>query len=140
MPLEPSSGPRTKGGLILCIDDDADGREACVWTLVAAGYEVLEAADGEEGLHLALTRPPQLVLLDLRLPRIDGWEVARRLKADPRTEHVPILVLSASVYQIDRDRALEVGCTAFLEKPCDADTLKQMVARCLAGARAARAK
>jgi CheY-like chemotaxis protein len=131
MPVGESSSTRWKRALILCIDDDVDGRHACVRLLEAVGYEMLEAGDGVEGLSLATTRAPQLILLDLQLPKMDGWEVARRLKADPRTAHVPILALSASVFPLHHQRASEVGCAGFLEKPADARTVRDAVDRLL---------
>jgi chemosensory pili system protein ChpA (sensor histidine kinase/response regulator) len=131
------SGPRAKGALILCVDDDEDGRQACARCLVLDGYGVLEACDGEEALLLATTYLPQLVLLDLLLPKMDGWEVALRLRADPRTADVPILALSASVFPAHRARALAVGCNGFLEKPAEPHVIRSAVARVLGDTRRA---
>ena len=132
MAIRTSSGPRAKGAVILCVDDDADGRQACTTCLVREGYGVLEASDGEEALVLAATYLPQLVLLDLLLPKVDGWEVALRLRSDPRTADIPILALSASVFPAHRARALNVGCAGFLEKPVEPHVIRAAVGRVLA--------
>jgi CheY-like chemotaxis protein len=135
MAVTSSSGTRAKGPVILCVDDDDDGRQACALCLVRSGYGVLEASDGEEALVLAAAYLPQLVVLDLLLPRIDGWEVAQRLRADPRTADIPILALSASVFPAHRARALEVGCNGFLEKPAEHHVIRAAVSRILGDAR-----
>jgi CheY-like chemotaxis protein len=123
--------------VILCVDDDEDGRQACVKCLVLAGYGVLEASDGEEALVLAATYLPELVLLDLLLPKLDGWEVATRLRSEPRTANVPILALSASVFPAHRARALAVGCNEFLEKPAGPHVIRDAIGRLLGDARRA---
>lgn len=86
-------------------------------------YALVTAADGGEGLRLAGEVRPDAVLLDLSLPVIDGWEVARRLKADPQLGHIPVIALSAHAMQGDEDRAIEAGCDAYLAKPIDEDLL-----------------
>ena len=87
--------------------------------LARCGFAVTLAADGAEGLVQARNRPPALILLDLRLPLLDGWEVARRLKADPETRCIPIIALSAHAMEGDRARAIAAGCDDYDTKPVD---------------------
>lgn len=90
-------------------------------------FSVLEATTGAAGLELVRSRRPAVVLLDLDLPDIDGIEVARRLQADPETETIPIVVITASVMKQEREDALRAGCIAFIEKPFDIARLRAMV-------------
>ena len=87
------------------------------------GYEVLVAVNGEDGLALVAKERPDLVLMDLNLPDIDGWEVTRRLKADPTTTNVPVIALTAHAMSGDREKALAAGCDEFDTKPIDFDRL-----------------
>jgi DNA-binding response OmpR family regulator/two-component sensor histidine kinase len=106
--------------LILNIDDDANGRDLLSRYLRKEGFQVIEAASGAEGIQLALDRSPQLILLDIRLPDMDGFQVCRQLRANPTTSTTPILQLSAS-YRDDASRvqSLEVGADAYLTKPVE---------------------
>jgi CheY-like chemotaxis protein len=104
--------------LVLVVDDMADGRDLVVETLESAGFRVASAADGRAALDQAFSLDPAAIVLDLSLPELDGWEVARQLKQDERTSHVPILALSAFALPIHRDRALSAGAASFLAKPC----------------------
>lgn len=96
-----------------------------------SGYEPIEAATGEEALDLAFDAPPDIVLIDLQLPGIDGWEVARRLKSDERTRDIPIIALTAHALQSERDRTVEAGCDGFLAKPCSPPDVVAEIARLL---------
>ena len=87
------------------------------------GYNVMVASNGEDALALAKTEAPDIILMDLTLPVIDGWEVTRRLKADPRTAAIPVIALTAHAMEGDRERALAAGCDEFDTKPIDFDRL-----------------
>src|SRR5690606_21205165 len=104
---------------VLVVDDSATYRMLIRARLCAEYYEVTEAGDGEQALELAAADPPDLVLLDLGLPGIDGLEVCRRLKGDAATTHVPVVMLTASDGRDDRVRGIETGADDFLTKPFD---------------------
>ena len=109
---------------ILIVDDNEDTRALFTDFLAFHGYVVLTASDGEEALLLIAERQPALVLMDLALPRLDGWEAARRLKADPATAALPVLALTAHALQDDRMRGEEIGFDAYITKPVEpADVL-----------------
>ena len=120
---------------LLLVEDYQDAREMYALFLSANGLEVVEAADGEQALLNAATFKPQIVVLDIGLPRVDGLEVTRRLRANPKTALIPIIALSATAADF-RDRAAAAGCTVALEKPCTPDELLVSVLDCLS--RAAR--
>ena len=90
---------------------------------VLGGYEVLSARDGAAGIAIAAAEQPDLILMDLNLPEIDGWEATRRLKADPMTRKIPIIALSAHAMAGDREKALATGCDDFDTKPVEFDRL-----------------
>lgn len=118
--------------LVLVVDDDQNSREGIAEYLLGAGYRVSEAADGSEALGKALRRRPDIVLLDLAIPKLDGWTVARALKADPGLANVPVVAFSAFDYPNERSRAQAAGCDAFLAKPCALDQLLEIIKRLLA--------
>ncbi len=126
------SRPDEKPDLILLVDDYQDGREMYADSLRFAGYRTLEASSGLEALQLAFDRRPSLILMDLSLPGMDGWEVTARLKKDARTRHIPIVALTAHALQEERDRAERAGCDAFVAKPCLPEELLAEVQRLLA--------
>jgi CheY-like chemotaxis protein len=95
------------------------------------GFEVLVAEDGEKGCSAALAERPDIILMDLELPGMDGWEAARRLKGDPQTRDIPIIALSAHVLADARERALAAGCDEFDGKPVDFDRLLATIRRLL---------
>jgi two-component system cell cycle response regulator DivK len=96
---------------ILLVEDVEDNRDLVV-QILESEYTVVEARDGMEGLEKARTLRPDLVLLDLALPKMDGWETARRIKADPDLKHIPIIALTAYAMEGDEAQALEAGCDA----------------------------
>ena len=104
---------------LLLVEDNALNRDMLCRRLQRRGHEVLLAADGQQGLDLARAERPALVLLDLSLPVVDGWEVARRLKAAPETRATPILALTAHAMAGDRERAMAAGCDDFDTKPVE---------------------
>ena len=91
--------------------------------LTTHGFRVVEAADGEEAIRLVHEHPPALVLMDLGLPKMDGWEATRRIKADPRTREVPVLATSGHAYADAVKRAKQAGVDAFFAKPCTPATV-----------------
>ena len=99
---------------------------------VLGGYEIISATDGAAGLAMAAAERPDLILMDLNLPEVDGWEAARRLKADPLTRHIPIIALSAHAMAGDREKALATGCDDFDTKPVEFDRLLAKVEQALA--------
>ncbi len=104
--------------LVLIVEDFDDNRQMYALFLELSGFSVAEASTGPEGLEKAQTLLPDLVVMDLSLPGLDGWEVTRRLKADERTRNIPILVLTSHVLARYRETAREAGCDGFVTKPC----------------------
>ena len=104
---------------ILIVEDNEMNREVLTRCLERQGFEVLVAIDGRAGLRVADDEQPDLILMDLSMPEVDGWECARRLKAAPRTRAIPIIALSAHAMRGDREKALEAGCDEFDTKPLD---------------------
>jgi CheY-like chemotaxis protein len=115
--------------LVLIVDDYAEGREICAEYLAFRGYRVATAEDGLEAIEKALELLPDVILMDLSLPRLDGWEASRRIRADARTRHIPILALTAHALSSARRRALEAGCDAVVTKPCPPRDLEAAVRR-----------
>ncbi len=120
---------------VLIVEDNEMNRDVLSRRLASRGFEVLLAADGPRGLSMARTRDPNLILMDLGLPEIDGWECTRRLKADEATRRIPIIALSAHAMVGGRETALEAGCDDFDTKPIDFSGLLQKMDRVLATAR-----
>ncbi|MBT8484562.1 MAG: response regulator [Phycisphaerales bacterium] len=116
---------------ILVVDDDASIARALSIRLEAAGYDVTHAADGAAGLDVARTQPPALILLDIRMPGLDGFDVNRALKEDPALADIPVVFLSANVRDSTRQKALAAGAAAFLAKPYDAAMVLKTIARLL---------
>jgi two-component system cell cycle response regulator DivK len=104
---------------VLYIEDNEDNIYMVSRRLHRKGYEVLVARDGAEGLVQAKNQVPDLILMDLGLPVLDGWEVTRQLRAAPETAAIPIVALSAHAMPEDRERALAAGCNDFIAKPTD---------------------
>jgi CheY-like chemotaxis protein len=116
---------------ILIADDRASGRELLRLVLERAGYEVIEAEDGQVALERARAHRPDLILLDLQMPMMDGYQVLAALRSEPLFQTLPILALTASAMRGDRERILEAGFTDYLAKPAGPDILRQTVARLL---------
>ena len=117
---------------ILIADDYEDNRELLRLILLAAEYEVLEARDGEECVTLAQRHVPELILVDLSMPKLDGWEVFKALKADRSTHNIPCIAVTAYA-EIDRNRALKAGFNAYLAKPFRVGELLEVVEHLIAG-------
>jgi CheY-like chemotaxis protein len=118
---------------ILYVEDNDDNIYVISHRLGRAGFTVLVARDGEQGVAMARAERPDLILMDLRLPVIDGWEATRRIKADPDTRHIPILALSAHAMTGDRANALAAGCDDYDTKPVDLPRLRGKIAALLSG-------
>ena len=116
---------------VLFVDDDHAARDGYSAYLTGCGYEVLTAATGHEALTLARGRHPDVIVLDLGLPDIDGWEVARRLKADSTTAPVPIIALTGAGLPHERVSAMRAGCDRHLTKPCLPSDLVDNIQRCV---------
>jgi two-component system cell cycle response regulator DivK len=112
---------------ILLIEDNEMNRDMLSRRLVRRGYEVAIAVDGEQGLAMARAEAPALVLMDMSLPGIDGWEVTRRLKAAPDTRGIPVIGLTAHAMAGDRDKALAAGCDDFDTKPVELTRLLEKI-------------
>jgi two-component system cell cycle response regulator DivK len=115
--------------MILIVEDNEMNRDVLSRQLVRRGYRVETAADGLQGLAAARLHAPALILLDLGLPGIDGWECARRLKADQATRGIPIIALTAHAMVGDRQKALDAGCDDFDTKPIDLAVLLEKITR-----------
>jgi two-component system, cell cycle response regulator DivK len=118
---------------ILVVEDDADNRRIVVKVLTVEGYEVLEATDGRSALATARKERPDLIIMDLAMPGLDGWQAATQLKSDPKVADIPIIALTAFAMRGDEERAREAGCDGYLSKPCRPQTIREVVRRYLRG-------
>jgi CheY-like chemotaxis protein len=118
---------------LLYVEDNEDNLYMLqLWFDVLGGYEILSATDGAAGIAMAVAEQPDLILMDLNLPEIDGWEATQRLKADPATRDIPIIALSAHAMAGDREKALATGCDDFDTKPIEFDRLLAKIEQALA--------
>jgi two-component system, cell cycle response regulator DivK len=109
--------------LVLVVDDYDDAREMYAASLMVNGFRVAEAADGAQAVEVAKRLAPDVILMDLSLPGIDGWEATRRLKADPCTRHIPVVALTGHALPSALDAAREAGCDRFVVKPALPDVV-----------------
>jgi len=107
------------GQTILLVEDNEDNRVVYRTMLAHFGFRVLEAGDGAEALRSAAEERPDVILMDISIPLVDGWEATRRLKADPATAHIPVIALTAHALESDRARAAEIGFDVFMAKPVE---------------------
>ena len=112
---------------ILYIEDNHENRLLVRRILEAEGYSMIEATDGPTGLEVAAQMQPDLILLDINLPEIDGYDLARRFRNTPGLQQVPILAITANVMKGDRERTLDSGCDGYIQKPIDVDRLPEQV-------------
>ena len=112
---------------ILLVEDNYRNRDMLSRRLVRRNYEVVLANDGESGIALAVSEAPDLILMDMSLPILDGWEATRRLKADAVTKHIPVIALTAHAMSSDRDKALEAGCDDYDTKPIELPRLLEKI-------------
>jgi two-component system cell cycle response regulator DivK len=121
--------------LILLVEDQSDLRHLYSTQLSLSGFDVIEAENGADAITHTTDRVPDVVLMDLSLPVVDGWEATRRLKSDQRTAHIPVVALTAHDGSGELQRATRAGCDWFVPKPCPPDALIAEVRRVLAGSR-----
>jgi CheY-like chemotaxis protein len=119
--------------LILVVEDQPELRRLYVEQLELSGFDVIEAGNGEDAITHTSAHTPDVVLMDLSLPVLDGWEATRRIKADTHTAHIPIVALTAHDGSGELQRATRAGCDWFVPKPCPPDALITEVRRVLAG-------
>lgn len=118
---------------ILVVEDDADNRRIVAKTLSVDGYEIIEATDGIQALAHAQADHPDLILMDLALPNLDGWEATRRLKSDPRTRAIPVIALTAVAMRGDEEQARAAGCDDYISKPARPVAIREIVRKHLGG-------
>jgi two-component system, cell cycle response regulator DivK len=119
---------------ILLVEDNEMNRDMLSRRLQRKGYEVLIAVDGGEGIEMAHSQTPDLILMDMSLPVLDGWEATRRLKAAPETSRIPVIALTAHAMASDREKAIEAGCDDYDTKPIELPRLLGKIEAWLAGA------
>jgi len=117
--------------IILNIEDNFDNRMLIRRVLMAEGYEVVDAGNAGEGLEVLKSLHPDLILMDINMPDMDGYSLTARIRALPGFESVPIVALTANVMRGDREKSLEAGCDGYIQKPIDIDLLPQQVERYL---------
>jgi CheY-like chemotaxis protein len=108
---------------LLLVEDNEMNRDMLSRRLQRRGFEVVMAVDGAQGIAMATSEKPDVILMDMSLPVINGWEATRRLKADPATKHIPIIAITSHAMADDRRRALEAGCNDYDTKPVELDRL-----------------
>jgi len=112
---------------ILIVDDNQDSRELIVKILRNKGYLLSEAVDGEDALARVYSEKPDLILMDISLPKLDGHEVTRRLKSQPAYKDIPVIALTAHVMKGDREKALDAGCNGYISKPINVRELPEQI-------------
>jgi two-component system cell cycle response regulator DivK len=117
---------------ILVIEDNEQNLYLVTFILEKHGYEVLAALDGQEGIDMAISTKPDLILLDIQLPVMDGYAVARHLRANVELDQVPIIAVTSYAMTGDREKTIEAGCNGYIEKPINPDTFLQQVEQHLA--------
>jgi two-component system cell cycle response regulator DivK len=123
------------GAKVLYIEDNVENRTLVKRVLEVEGYVVLEADDGIDGLRIVQEEAPDLILIDINLPEIDGYEITTRLRQMESLSNIPIVALTANVLKGDRERSLEAGCDGYIQKPIDVDLLPAQIAAFLRQAR-----
>ena len=120
-----------EAGTILYIEDNPENRTLVKRVLEAEGYRVVEAEDGIQGFEYLQSETPDLVIVDINLPEMDGYEVTTRLKQMPSMANIPVIAMTANVMKGDREKTLAVGCDGYIPKPIDIDALPDQVAKYL---------
>jgi CheY-like chemotaxis protein len=121
--------------LVLIVEDQSELRQLYVQELTISGFDVIEAANGLDAIAHSSAQFPDVILMDLSLPVLDGWEATRRLKSDSRTAHIPVVALTAHDGSGELQRATRAGCDWFVPKPCPPNDLIEEVRRVLAASR-----
>ena len=116
---------------ILIVEDDEKSLDVARILLKNAGYMVIEAGDGLEALDKASEETPDLILMDMQLPRLDGYEATRRIKSDERLANIPVIALTSYAMKGDREKTFEAGCTGYIEKPIEPATFVETVEKYL---------
>jgi CheY-like chemotaxis protein len=119
------------GETLLVVEDSALNRKLVETVLQAHGYRLLYAVDGEEAIATATRERPDLILMDLQLPKVSGYDAIRALKSQPETAHIPIAALTAHAMDYERQEALALGCVDYITKPINTRTFPDQVRRCL---------
>jgi two-component system, cell cycle response regulator DivK len=135
--LSPSTSTEQR---VLLVEDNEDNRTIYSTMLRHLGYQVIEAVDGVEAVALARSEHPDIILMDISIPGIDGWEATRILREDPSTRATPIIALTAHALADDRERAAEVGFSSYLAKPIEPNAVVAEVRRLIGGDVGARTK
>ena len=125
---------------ILLVEDNEMNRDMLSRRLQRKGYQVVLALDGQSGVEMTQTQAPDLVLMDMSLPVLDGWEATRRLKADTATRHIPVIALTAHAMSSDREKAIEAGCDDYDTKPVELTRLLAKIEALLRGRKMASAE
>jgi two-component system cell cycle response regulator DivK len=118
---------------LLIVEDNEENRDALSRRLQRRGFEVVIAVDGKAGVEMAKTEKPDLILMDMNMPELDGWEATRQIKAQDSTRHLPVIGLTAHAMPGDRERALEAGCSDYHTKPVDFPKLLTQIETMLRG-------
>jgi CheY-like chemotaxis protein len=121
---------------VLIVEDNVDNFELVRFLLERAGYEVLSAANGVEGVDAAKREQPDLVLMDLSMPEMDGWKATAQMKAEATTRHIPVLALTAHTLPSERKRAIDAGCDGYISKPINVASFDKLVSTLVRHARA----
>jgi len=129
--MNPTAHPDAAQPLVLVVDDFQDNREMYAEYLAYCGFRVIEAKNGKEAIEQAFAQSPNVIIMDLSLPVMDGWEATRRLKADGRTKSIPVIALTGHALQGHSKGALDAGCDALVAKPCLPDQLVLEIKRML---------
>ena len=131
MPARSRAEEKLTKPLVMLVDDYADNREAYALYLRYKGYRVAEAEDGHQALEQAFKSRPDLIVMDLSLPGLDGWEATRTLKQDRRTRDIPIIALTGHALEGQSESARAAGCDAFITKPCEPNVLETAIRKIL---------
>jgi two-component system, cell cycle response regulator DivK len=121
----------TQKSIILYVEDNFDNRNLIRRVLEAEGYSMAEAGNAEEAMQKIISTRPDLILMDINMPGMDGYTLTARIKATPGFANVPIVAVTANVMRGDREKSLEAGCDGYIQKPIDIDTLSQQIGRFL---------
>ncbi len=113
---------------ILYVEDDLPNRILVRRILAAEGHEIVEAGNAEEALQSLENLKPDLILMDINMPEVDGFTLTKRIKQNPAWQHIPIIALTANVMKGDRERVLQAGCDGYIQKPIDVDALPRQIA------------
>lgn len=117
---------------ILYVEDNPDNRLLVRRILMAEGYSVLEAEDASSAIVTLASQSPDLILMDINMPEVDGYTLTNQIKTNPAHSHVPVIALTANVMKGDRERTLQAGCDGYIQKPIDVDQLPHQINRFLA--------